>query len=157
MEPIIIEPSGYARSFQPDKYCRKICRYFDAVALNVRTLKNVVDPFYTRHLDIRLLQAKVRISEVSWSRKQGILRKHIALVSQELEGEEAVREALQIIRPRMAFAPREESINWLCELKKSVIYFVFDPEMESFRRIQPEDGRRQKDSLAKATLRSWFG
>ena len=81
MEPIVIEPSKDAWSLQPDKYRRKICRYFDAVALNVRTLKNVVDPFYTRHLDIRLLQAKVRISEVSWSRKQGILRKHIALVS----------------------------------------------------------------------------
>ena len=148
MEPIVIEPSGDARSLQPDKYCRKICCYFDAVALNVRTLKNVVDSFYTRHLDIRLLQAKVWISEVSWSRKQGILRKHIALVSQELEGEEAVGEPLQIIRPRMAFAPSEESIHWLCKLKKTVTYFVFNPEKESFRRIQPEDGRRQKDSLA---------
>lgn len=117
MEPIVIEPSGDARSFQPDKYCRKICSYFDAVALYVRTLKNVVDPFYTRHSDIRLLQTKVGISKAIWSSKEGILREHMALVSQKLEGEEAVRESLQIIRPRMAFAPREERLHRLCKLE----------------------------------------
>ena len=117
MEPIVIEPSGDACSFQPDKYCREICCDFDAVALNVRTLKNVVDPLYTRHSDIRLLQAKVRISEAIWSSKEGILSKHIALLSQKLEGEEAVRESLQVIRPRMAFAPREERLHRLCKLE----------------------------------------
>ena len=62
MEAIVAEPSRDARSFQPDKYCRKIYCHFDAVALNIGTLQYVVDPFYTDNTDVWVLEAKVWVS-----------------------------------------------------------------------------------------------
>ena len=106
MEAIVAEPSRDTRSFQPDEYCRVVCRHFDAVALNIGTLQYVIDPFYTGNSDMWLLEAKVWVSKPIWRREKRVLGEQLSLVSQELEGEEAVGKALEVVRSRVALSPR---------------------------------------------------
>ena len=106
MKTIVVEPPRDTRSLQPDEYRGVVCRHFDAVALNIGTLQYVVDPFYTGNSDVWFLEAKVWVSKSIRRRKQRVLGEHLSLVSQELEGEEAVGKALEVVRSRVALSPR---------------------------------------------------